>query len=424
MAKAKTDDPAFDPDEIGKLFKKAKMSGEPLPYAFGLASKPEDCGFLTHLRKPGKTLKKELKASSKAISKVCFGTFRVDENNILLSSPKPIKGIIKQLRVRFRKAGMGKFKPILVGPDGIEIDEDTLPAADQFDDTDDDIQSPIGADAPTAALAPAPPPKTEGSAELARRLTKIKDAMGTVPPDMSERLQKPFLKAISQIKKGEVSEARETIELLETVLSRLKPATPPKAPSETPQDAFKSLVADLGKLSDDQKKALMPRLQEIKGKLTGGEGAAALADIAALRSTLDSGGAAGDKAADTKSVLDIWNTAKENADKGITKLATALKKYNEPALDRIAEHGITGLNGGSSYTRLTAALMDHAKAGADKHASTAEALFTAIDAFRNAMMADPMVAHWENNPLGISVDIRGTLGSALDSIEARARAAI
>ncbi|MFC6636848.1 hypothetical protein [Sulfitobacter sediminilitoris] len=168
----------------------------------------------------------------------------------------------------------------------------------------------------------------------------------------------------------------------------------------------------------------MPRLQKIKGKLTGGEGAAALADIAALRSTLDSGGAAGDKAADTKSVLDIWNTAKENADTGITKLATALKKYNEPALDRIADHGITGLNGGSSYTRLTAALMDHAKAGADKHASTAEALLPAIDAFRSAMMADPMVAHWENNPLGISVDIRGTLGSALDSIEARARAAV
>ena len=74
-------------------------------------------------------MKAPSKAPSKAISKVCFGTFRVDENNILLSSPKPIKGIIKQLRVRFRKAGMGKFKPMLVGPDGIEIDEDTLPAA-------------------------------------------------------------------------------------------------------------------------------------------------------------------------------------------------------------------------------------------------------------------------------------------------------
>jgi hypothetical protein len=72
---ADTPNPAFDADDIGKLFNKAKTSGEAYSFAFGLASKPEECGLVVHLRKPPATLKKDLKKASSAVKKVCFGTF-------------------------------------------------------------------------------------------------------------------------------------------------------------------------------------------------------------------------------------------------------------------------------------------------------------------------------------------------------------
>ena len=44
-------DQAFDTDAVLKLLKKSKASGNELPFAFGLAGKPESCGLMVDLRK-------------------------------------------------------------------------------------------------------------------------------------------------------------------------------------------------------------------------------------------------------------------------------------------------------------------------------------------------------------------------------------
>ena len=424
MAKAKTDDPAFDAEEVTKLFKKSKMGGEPFAFAFGLASKPEDCGFAVHLRRPGKALKKELKASSKAIGKVCFGTFTVVENDVRLASPKPIQGIIKQLRIRFRKAGLGKYKPMLVGPDGQEIDEATLPSADQFDDTDDD--TPTTGDVPPPAPPPPPTPAADPAADpgdakvLAARLAGIRGAIAKVPGDAGEKLGQRYQRAVGLLKAGDLAGATTDADTIEKALARLSPAPPP--PPETPQNAFRQLVANLGALSEDKRKPLMPRVQQIKTAVAEGRGDDALRAIAELREAIegpDSGTAA---SASPQELLEAWNSAKEDADADIDKLATALRKFGEPALDRVADHGITGLNDSSVYTKLTAALLDHARAPAERQAMTAEKLVPAVAAYREALLTDRMVAHWEDNPLGITVNIRGRLGRTLDRIEKEAQA--
>lgn len=430
MAKSPTKDPAFDADDVEKLFKKSKMTGEPLPFAFGLTSKPEDCGFMAHLRRPGKTLKKELKGASKAIGKVCFGTFTVVENDILLCPDKPLKGVVKQLRVRFRKAGMGKFKPKLVGPDGAEIDEETLPDAAQFDDSEEEA-------APAAAPPSAQPqaeaqtqtePQNEAQTEtqteppeapdLTARLTALKARITAAGKPVAERLNNPFVAAVKQAGAGETDKALAAIVKMEAALDQLAgQKAPPKVETEAPKkpaDAFKALVARLGTLDDATRKGLMPQVQAIKGKLTSGGATEAVAEIAALMQTLDAGGG-GD------SVLETWNSAKEAADTNINTLAKALKGYGNPALTRIAEHGITGLNGGDSYAKLTAALFDYEKSTTATRADAAKTLLPRIATYRTALLSDEMVSHWEANPLGISINIRAPLTTALDKIEAQVK---
>lgn len=66
---ADTPNPAFDQEEIERLFNKGKSSGNAYPFAFGLGSKPEDCGLMVHLHKPPATLKKDIRQTSKLVRK-------------------------------------------------------------------------------------------------------------------------------------------------------------------------------------------------------------------------------------------------------------------------------------------------------------------------------------------------------------------
>jgi len=40
---------AFDADAISDLFLKAKTKGTPFPFAFGLATKPDDCALMVDI---------------------------------------------------------------------------------------------------------------------------------------------------------------------------------------------------------------------------------------------------------------------------------------------------------------------------------------------------------------------------------------
>ncbi|MCG7627755.1 hypothetical protein MHM88_08060 [Epibacterium sp. MM17-32] len=208
-------DPSFDLDVIQSLIKKGKAGGGPFPFAFGLAAKPEACGFLPHLRKPVKALKSELKSSSPAIKKVCVGTFTVEEGQLRLSCEKPIKGIIRQLRVRFRKAGLGKFKPVLVGPDGQEIDEDSLP-----DDDGAEERPPADHTASDTATADAAAPSEDGGATLKAQLVSLNARLKEAPEDQRAKMAKVLQLAVGKLKAGDMATAQKAADQLAAALDR------------------------------------------------------------------------------------------------------------------------------------------------------------------------------------------------------------
>lgn len=53
---------------------------------------------------------------------------------MLLKPTKPLKGIVKQLKRKFREEKITKFKPVLVDMAGNTLDEETLPDPDDYDD--------------------------------------------------------------------------------------------------------------------------------------------------------------------------------------------------------------------------------------------------------------------------------------------------
>lgn len=413
-------DPAFDAGEIEKLFTKAKSSGESYPFAFGLASKPEECGFAVSIRKAGTVLKKELKSASKSIKKVCVGTFVMDGSDVRLSSEAPIKGIIKQLKKRLRDAGMTKYKPVLVGADGMEIDEDSLP-----ENTLDEEDEPAVIEAPDA---PAAPQRADDNRliDLKARLLAIRPRLDGVPKEQSAALVAAFTKAVALLRGGDAGGTAAALDAIERVLDRLTESAGSGGSSVPPQpDPATRLTTALAALvpriraiaAGPEQQAVATHARAAQALIASGDNAGAAAAIKAL--SLELGKA--ERPQTTQdwigSPLAIWNAAKDEADAGITALQNALRGFRHPDTDRVAEFGLAGLSGGGVQTAMITALMTYERAAPPDRSDASKALVRAISAYRNFLGGNRLLALCEANPFGIKLDIRGTLGTGLDRIE-------
>jgi hypothetical protein len=111
--------------------------------------------------------------------------------------------------------------------------------------------------------------------------------------------------------------------------------------------------------------------------------------------------------------LPVWTAAKEVADSGIGRLQSALRQEDDPDLAQIAEYGLHHATSGR-MNRLTVALRE---ADGDPTPQTLSKLAGAISDFRDFLDGAPIVRLMEDNPFGVAVDLRATLGAALTKIE-------
>lgn len=404
----------FDKDEIVKLLQKAKSQGNSYPFAFGLASKPEECALTVHIRKPGKTLKTEMKQSGAKVKKVCFGTLSVQGAEVLLNPVKPLKGIVRQLKKRFRDAGMVKFKPVLVGPDGEEIDEEGLPDADQYDDSDDD--APEVQVVP--AQDPAPQPENPGAA-LKARLVALQPQVKAIGGDAAVKLGGAMKTALSQIQEEKFEAADKSITMIETAASKVEvdqPAAASPALSKM-QEAIAKIAARIKALPDgDQKRTLGGEAKTALGLIQNGEVEKAVSAMKGLQAGLlaaEKGDASATPAGDP---LETWRTAKEKVDVSISALQKALKGFSHPDLDRIAEFGLNGVSDGNQTAMNRALFEFNGAQGPDREKAGAK-LVTEVAQYRQFLASNKIIDLCEQNPFGVAVDIKGPLKTALDDIE-------
>ncbi|UWQ26014.1 hypothetical protein K3553_06030 [Leisingera aquaemixtae] len=400
-------DQAFDSDAVLKLLKKSKASGNELPFAFGLAVKPENCGLMIDLRKPGKVLRGDMKKMP-GIKKTCFGTLRVEENEVFLQPEKPLKGIVKQLKKRFKAEGMVKFKPVLVGPDGSILDEDSLP--------DDDAE----------ALETSAPAQADGgaAAALKQRVTAAAAAVKALGnPELAARLA-PELKAGAKLLgQGDHDGCAARLDRLEAALAKLQ-AQPEPAPAQSGQAAklSKLLAAQAARiktLPPEQAAPLAEQARAIAASLKSGALPDAAAGLKALIKALDAPAEAEAPQAD---VMEIWQAAKEDVDRGVSELQAALRSQNHPVLAQIADAGLAGVTDGNQ-TALMKALFEMKAATGEARKAAAQALLAQIAAYLKFLRNDPVITMVEDNPFGVSVPVKAPLTSALRQMADIAKAA-
>ncbi|MCO6417382.1 hypothetical protein JYK14_14580 [Siccirubricoccus sp. KC 17139] len=121
------------------------------------------------------------------------------------------------------------------------------------------------------------------------------------------------------------------------------------------------------------------------------------------------------------SVLAGWQAAKEAADAQLDALARALRSRGDPDFDQIAEYGLFGITGGQSTVGLIAALRGYDAAAPAERAAAGAALGKAVAAWRAQLHASALVDALEDNPLGVTVDLRGTFDAAFRQIVATLR---
>jgi hypothetical protein len=110
----------------------------------------------------------------------------------------------------------------------------------------------------------------------------------------------------------------------------------------------------------------------------------------------------------------IWNDAKEAVDQQLNGLYAVLKKTGIPVLNEIAGEIEEVL--GKFRVGLTTALMNYDQAtGQAKDQARSVALKTVND-YKTAIPADKHVNAADNNPFGVSITVRQTLGAALDRL--------
>jgi hypothetical protein len=418
---------AFEKDVIQKWFKKSKAEGTELNFAFGLAAKPDESGLIVHLRKPGKMMKKELLAEP-AIKKACFGTLTVVDSDVLLKPTKPLKGIIKSLKIKLRSEGMGKYHPVLVDADGTVLDEEALPddAGDDNDEEEESFDEEAAVDAFEEPIQP--PEQALDTAALKARLIVVNGqikALGAVAP---ASFSADLMAAAQSLKAAQTEACAEVLTRLEAALAN-SPTPTAAAADDDPAAKLKAVltkrVAQIRALPDGPARAELGGLAKTAMQaLESGDLAAGVAALKALAAQMPAAEKAPDPAPTPAAVdvLKIWRDAKESVDEGISKLQTALRGQNQPVLARIADMGLNGVTDGNQ-TALTKALFDYKAASAADRSTFAKALQAQVGTYAQFLGSDPVLSLVENNPFGIAVPIRSTLGTALRQIATACKAA-
>lgn len=284
---------------------------------------------------------------------------------------------------------------------------------------------------PTFAIVAAHGPVLDLDDPLVQRFLKVQEravAAGQTNPDRDVEWIDACRAIAALLEQDQLETVPDKITALEQSLDgagTTSPTTPTGDPLlKTIADAMKKLgdqITDALKQFPEKKMELLEAVGAVKKslkELNAGEAQTALLELGRLLKDV--------RGSQTKpSVGDplvIWRDAKESCDIGIGALQTALREFEHPDLERIAELGLNGLTNGLQ-TQLMIAILNLQQAAGEDRAKAAETLAVRAADLRKTLQSDPIVALCEDNPFGITVAIREPLGAALTELERLAGAA-
>jgi hypothetical protein len=428
---------------VGSDLKKLlKISSKgPIPFAYCHGSTAEASLFGLHRKKPPEIIAKALRAEGEG-NKVAFGTAEMEGKLVSLRCDRVLPALAKSVK-RFFKANKVMKNVCVLDADGNVLEEDIEDLPDELEEEDTED---TGLDAADDTADIAPDQEADDTAKvdattaqealrsLAARAKLLQPRVAAAPNPAAEKLIQAFGIAVAHIKAQEAEAAGKTFDMIEQVLARLgntgaesdavKDNAPDAAMLAKLQGAAMQMAQRIKALPEGDARALLAtQVRYLVGNIR--EGAAEQDVIGALRKLQQdlklAEANAGDASTPARDPMDVWNAAKEMTDVAISALQSKLRQIPHPDLERISEMGLNGITEGNQVA-LMKRLFEFKLSSGEARIKAADALRTQSDEYRKFLAGNELITLCDRNPFGVAVNLRATLGQALDEID-RATAA-
>ncbi len=118
-----------------------------------------------------------------------------------------------------------------------------------------------------------------------------------------------------------------------------------------------------------------------------------------------------------RDAVQAWQEAREAVDSQIARLQKVLKDSGDRDLLEISEFGLNGVMG-NFKVRLMASLPELSSAQGDGLRAAAAKALPIATGLHQHLQTEPRIEACDDNPFGVAVSIRSTLGAALNRLTA------
>jgi hypothetical protein len=422
----------FSKEQVVRRLKQAKTKD--MHFAFGLSPDPKSKphALILHPIKTGDKLFRLAKKANGAVRK-CWGMVTLEGAlAIFTCEEKPIPGLKRSIKALF-KGWKLPFRVQIMGPEGEDLDPNERDeemtgeelaalaafenAPEEPDDEDDDLEDvPEEEEPETETAEPVDPRAIEAlRAELARLLPRLQNIAKGAPiytapvrdtyQNCTHALDAGDLQSAQSLfaELGVIAEEGDALlaalatahQTLEALLPQLKPIVAndkERGPEVRENYAACDKALKAGELDEGQR--LLALLQGVVG-----------------------GSSAGGSIIDRwRAAREAWNGALELTDQQISALQAELKKTDDEDLHAIAEFGLNAITG-NFKVRLMAAMMELDRADDAGFKRAAPKALGLVQGFQKHIGSDPRVEAVDENPFGVRMTLRQTLGGALSGME-------
>jgi hypothetical protein len=413
------------PDKMKPLLALSKK--EPVQAAIGLTADGEGLLLLDKRAKPKKVLSMLRADAGKAklqlnAASLRFGRAEVDPDYdpamVRLFVNKETPGVMRVKLVEIVKRVPYQKVEINVDP--------SLEEEPEEEDHGQESMAFIASESTTSSAPPTqppmPPPTHQGPgtgalhhvlAELAHHIA------GTVDQALKGRLLQLANGANAALKTNNLNAAHQLINEIRTLLGHAGQAGTTGQPPLDPASLLHELQALVHRIpdvagDDESRHSTLNGLASMAGNaIKGHEFDSAGELITRLRKELDDATPSGNQP--LVDIGAIWRDAKESVDEGLNKLATELRSYDDPDLERIADYGLFGIGTGENVA-LNKAMIEYSQALAGQRPDAAVKVRNAVNNYRALLQKEPMVDLIDRNPV-VPMQMRATITGALEQIE-------
>ncbi len=396
---------------------------KPLNFAFNPGKSPKDHMLGLDRRKDAEIVARSVKKNGPS-GKVAFGALEVAGNVASVTCTEVLPGMAKKMKAFF-KANDLTLKVRVLDATGTLVEDDG---------EDEDDAAPAAEPAEPGEAEPDP------KAELLTRIKAVQPLIMQTEEALKGKLVAAIQKVGEAIKSGNFDPASEALTKIEQAVKGA--ASDASAPPDDGRlsklrEASEKLKNSIGAVSDETARGkLMTAAGQLDGFIEAQEVEKSLTAIKTIQAALqkvagapaaepampseaaDEGGTSEEGIAplirSAEASVKTYATAVEQVDKQISGLQVELRNAEDPELLEIADKGLNAITSGFK-TKVQAAIMDFNRGGDGQHAAAGK-LADLADDYLDFLTSDERVEAVDMNPSDVSVNVRGTMGPALERL--------